>query len=254
MSFAPAFLDEIRMRVPVSAVVGRKVRLKKEGREWRGLSPFTAEKTPSFFANDTKGRWFDLSAGKNGDVFDFLMDTEGLSFPEAVERLAGEAGLAMPVRSRDDVARDRRRGTVLEAMDAAARFFESCLAGPDGEAARTYLAGRGLDAATQRAFRIGLALRGRYALRDHLAAKGFDRDVMIDGGLLIHGDDIAVPYDRFRDRIMFPICDRAGRVIAFGGRALASDAPAKYLNSPETALFHKGHGLFNHHRARAACS
>ena len=252
MRFTPAFLDEIRARLPVSAVAGRKVRLKKEGREWRGLSPFTSEKTPSFFVNDQKGRWFDFSAGKNGNIFDFVMETEGISFPEAVERLASEAGIALPVQSREEAAREQRRGTVLDAMEEAARYFEAQLRGREGDKARAYLAGRGMGEAVQREFRIGLALREKYALRDHLAGKNIAPDTMIEGGLLIHGEDIEVPYDRFRDRIMFPICDRSGRVIAFGGRTLDPSAPAKYLNSPETPLFQKGFGLYNHHRARKA--
>ena len=252
MRFTPAFLDEIRARLPVSAVAGRKVRLKKEGREWRGLSPFTSEKTPSFFVNDQKGRWFDFSAGKNGNIFDFVMETEGVSFPEAVERLAGEAGLALPVLSREEAAREQRRGTVLDAMEEAARYFEAQLRGREGDRARAYLAGRGMGEAVQREFRIGLALREKYALRDHLASRNIASDTMIEGGLLIHGEDIEVSYDRFRDRIMFPICDRSGRVIAFGGRTLDPAAPAKYLNSPETPIFQKGFGLYNHHRARKA--
>lgn len=252
MRFSPPFLEELRARLPVSTVVGRKVRLKKEGREWRGLSPFTSEKTPSFFVNDQKGRWFDFSAGKNGNIFDFVMETEGLSFPEAVEKLAHEAGLALPVVSREEAARDQRRGTVLEAMEEAARFFEAQLHSREGDKARAYLDGRGMGDAVRREFRIGLASREKFALRDHLAGRGIDRDTMIEGGLLIHGEDIQVPYDRFRDRIMFPICDRSGRVIAFGGRTLDPNAPAKYLNSPETPLFLKGAGLYNHHRARKA--
>ena len=262
MRFSPAFLDELRARVSVSAYVGRKVRLKKEGREWRGLSPFSSEKTPSFFVNDQKGRWFDFSAGKNGNIFDFVMETEGLTFVEAVEKLAGEAGLALPALSREETARDAQRASVQDAMEEAAAFFEAQLRGRNGEAARAYLAGRGISEEIQRTFRIGLALRERFALRDHLAGKNVSRDMMIEGGLLVHGEGIEVPYDRFRERVMFPICDRSGRVIAFGGRALdpvpAGDASqqrhhvAKYLNSPETSLFHKSLVLFNHHRARRA--
>lgn len=252
MRFSPAFLDELRARVPVSAVVGRKVRLKREGREWRGLSPFTSEKTPSFFVNDKKGRWFDFSAGKNGDLVSFVMETEGLSFVEAVEKLAGEAGLALPAITREDIARDAQRKTALDALEAAAQFFEAQLLTKGGNQARAYLEGRGLGVQVQETFRIGLAPRDRFALRDHLASKGFSRETMIDAGLLIHGDEIEVPYDRFRDRVMFPICDQRGRVIAFGGRALDPTAPAKYLNSPETDLFHKGSVLFNHHRAKDA--
>lgn len=252
MRFTPAFLDELRARVPVSAVAGRKVRLKREGREWKGLSPFSSEKTPSFFVNDQKMRWFDFSAGKDGNIFDFVMETEGLSFPEAVEKLAAEAGMALPAVTREDTIREARRATALDAMEAAAKFFEAQLRGAAGERARAYLAGRGLGEDAQRQFRIGFAPRDRFALRDHLAGKDIARDMMIEGGLLIHGEDIEVPYDRFRDRVMFPIGDRSGRIIAFGGRALDPDAPAKYLNSPETPLFHKGAGLYNHHSARKA--
>ncbi len=252
MRYPPNFLEEIKARLSISQVAGRRVRLKKEGKEWRGLSPFTAEKTPSFYVNDQKMRWFDFSAGKNGNVFDFVMETEGLSFPEAVEKLAGEAGLALPKLTPQDQAREARRASAQEALELAARWFESQLQQPEGARARGYLADRGLGAALQKEFRLGYSPRDRFALRDHLASKDVDGPTMIEAGLLVHGEDIAVPYDRFRDRIMFPIADRSGRVIAFGGRALDKEAQAKYLNSPETSLFHKGHCLYNHHRARAA--
>lgn len=252
MRFPPAFLEEIKARLPMSQVVGRRVRLKKQGREWRGLSPFTSEKTPSFYVNDQKMRWFDFSAGKNGNIFDFLMETEGLSFPEAVERLAGEAGLSLPKLTREDAEREQKRASAGEALELAAAFFEARLQGAEGARARGYLADRALTASLQKEFRIGYAPRDRHALRDHLAGKGVDLDTMIEAGLVIHGEDIPVAYDRFRDRIMFPICDARGRIIAFGGRALEKDAQAKYLNSPETSLFHKGACLYNHHRARLA--
>jgi DNA primase len=252
MRFSPSFLEEIRARVPVSEVVRQKVKLRKEGREWRGLSPFNAEKTPSFYVNDQKMRWFDFSAGKNGNIFDFLMETEGLSFPEAVERLAALAGLALPVETKEQQEQDRRRATLGEALEAAAVFFEKQLAGPAGREARAYLDRRQISLSSREKFRIGFAPAERHALRDHLAAKGASVETMIEAGLLVHGEDIAVPYDRFRNRVMFPICDRSGRVIAFGGRALEADAQAKYLNSPETTLFHKGATLYNLHNARKA--
>lgn len=252
MRFPPAFLEEIKARLSMSQVAGRRVRLKKQGREFRGLSPFTSEKTPSFYVNDQKMRWFDFSAGKNGNIFDFLMETEGLSFPEAVERLAGEAGLALPTLSREEEAREEKRTSAAQALELAAAFFEARLQGPEGARARGYLAERALTAALQKEFRLGYAPRDRHALRDHLAGKGVDLETMIEAGLVIHGEDIPVAYDRFRERIMFPIGDRSGRVIAFGGRALDKDAQAKYLNSPETSLFHKGACLYNHHRARLA--
>ena len=252
MRFTPSFLDEIKARLPVSEVVRRRVKLVKAGREWKGLSPFNAEKSPSFFVNDQKMAWFDFSSGNNGNIFDFVMRTEGLSFPEAVERLAGEAGLQMPVVSRESEQRERERATLQDVMELAAAFFEAQLQAREGARARGYLADRGVAPAVQRQFRIGYSPAERFALRDHLAGKGVLAEQMIEAGLLVHGEDIAVPYDRFRDRVMFPICDRSGRVIAFGGRTMDKEVSAKYLNSPETPLFHKSHVLFNHHNARKA--
>src|ERR1700722_12929677 len=221
-------------------------------RRWRGLSPFSAEKTPSFFVNDQKGFFHDFSSGKHGDAFAFLMETEGLTFPEAVERLAGMAGLPMPRLSPAEAVQDQKRASLIDVMAMAARLFEANLQQPIGAKARGYLADRGLGSLVQQRFGLGYATPERFALRDALAAQGVDAEAVIDAGLLVHGEDIAVPYDRFRDRVMFPIHDRAGRVIAFGGRAMEAGAKAKYLNSPETALFHKGGLLFNHHRARKA--
>ena len=252
MRFPPSFLDEIKARLPVSQVVRGRVKLTRSGREWNGPSPFNAETKPSFFVNDQKMAWFDFSAGKNGNIFDFLMETEGLSFPEAVERLARDAGLALPLASPEAEAQEKARASLHEVLARAASYFSARLAGGQGGAARAYLAGRGIDPELQGRFRLGYALPEKYALRDHLAFAGIPTQTMIEAGLLIHGEDITVPYDRFRDRIVFPIHDSRGRVIAFGGRALAKDAPAKYLNSPETALFHKGAILYNHHCARKA--
>lgn len=252
MKFPPSILDEIKARLPVSAVVGKRVRLAKSGREWKGLSPFNAEKTPSFFVNDQKGSFFDFSSGKNGDIFKFVMETEGLSFPEAVEKLASEAGVALPKVTVEAQAQEERRKGLHEVVELAARFFEAELLSERGAAARRYLSGRGLEAEARKAFRIGYGPPDRFALRDHLAGKGVDAALMKEAGLLVHGEEIAVPYDRFRDRIMFPIHDVRGRVVAFGGRAMSAEVAAKYLNSPETPLFHKGSLLFNHHNARKA--
>jgi len=252
MRFSTAFLDEIRARVPVSQVVGARVKLRKQGREWAGLSPFNPEKTPSFFVNDQKGFYKDFSSGKYGDVFTFLIDAEGLTFPEAVERLAEMAGLPMPARSKESDEREQKRAGLHEVLELAAQIFVSTLDGPAGAKARGYLADRRIDPATQRQFGLGYAAPDRFALRDALAGRGVDAERMIEAGLLVHGEGIAVPYDRFRDRVTFPIHDRSGRVVAFGGRALEPGAKAKYLNSPETELFHKGSLLFNHHRARRA--
>jgi DNA primase len=252
MRFSPEFLDELRARLPVSEVVGRRVKLARAGREMKGLSPFNKEKTPSFFVNDAKMMWFDFSSGKNGNIFDFVMQTEGLSFPEAVERLASLAGLPLPKVSREDEAREQRRKTLHDVMELAAKFFEATLAAREGAKARGYLADRGIDPATQLKFRLGYAPPERFALKEHLGGQGIAAADMIEAGLLVAGDDIPVPFDRFRDRVIFPISDLRGRVIAFGGRALEKDVPAKYLNSPETPLFHKGSNLYNLPAARAA--
>ncbi|MGE3065445.1 MAG: DNA primase [Hyphomicrobiaceae bacterium] len=252
MRFPPSLMDEIRARLPVSQVVGRRVALKRAGREMRGLSPFKQEKTPSFFVNDRKGSWFDFSSGQNGDIFKFLMLTEGLSFPEAVERLAGEAGVSLPKQTAHDEQREDERTRLAALCEASARFFEARLAAPEGTEARRYLERRGLAHETIRKFRIGYAPGGRSILKEHLAAQGFTAAEMAASGMLIAGEDIPVSYDRFRNRVMFPISDLRDRIIAFGGRALEADAQAKYLNSPETPLFHKGSVLFNAARARQA--
>jgi DNA primase len=252
MRFTPQFLDELRARLPVSEVVGRRVKLRKAGREWKGLSPFNKEKTPSFFVNDQKQAWFDFSSGKNGNIFDFLMLTEGVSFPEAVERLAGQAGVPLPVFSPEAEAREERRRTLHDIVELAAGFFQSTLASRNGARGRGYLADRGLASATQLKFRLGYAPAEQYALKEHLGAAKIPVEDMIEAGLIVGGEDIPVPYDRFRDRIMFPISDWRGRVIAFGGRALEKEVSAKYLNSPETPLFHKGATLYNIAAARKA--
>src|SRR5258706_5739917 len=252
MRFSDQFLDELRARLPVSEVVGRRVKLKKTGREFVGLSPFNKEKSPSFTVNDQKGFFPDFSSGKPGDIFAFIMETEGVSVPEAVGRLASLAGVPMPKVSREDDAQQQRRKTLHDVVELAAKFFEATLAARAGAKARGYLADRGLDAATQLRFRIGYASGERFALKEHLGSHGVPVPDMIEAGLVISGDDIPVPYDRFRDRVIFPIADAQGRTIAFGGRALASDAQAKYLNSPETPLFHKGATLYNISGARAA--
>src|SRR5215471_3751396 len=157
MRFPSNFLDELRARLPVSEVVGRRVRLKRAGREWRGLSPFNQEKTPSFFVNDQKGFYHDFSSGKHGDIFTFTMETEGVTFPEAVERLAGLAGVPMPKLSREAEAEEGRRRTLHDVIALAAKFFEATLASRAGARARGYLADRGLDPAIQLKFRIGYA-------------------------------------------------------------------------------------------------
>src|SRR5450631_2871391 len=252
MRFTPQFLDDLRARLPVSEVVGRRVKLKRAGREWKGLSPFQQEKSPSFTVNDQKGFYHDFSSGKHGDIISFLMETEGVSFTEAVERLAQMAGVPLPAATPDAARHEQRRKTLYDVMDLAAKFFCSTLASRSGARARGYLGDRAISPAVQLQFGIGCAASERFALKEHLGALGIPVEDMVEAGLLIAGDDIPVPYDRFRDRVMFPISDLRGRVIAFGGRALEKDVAAKYLNSPETPLFHKGDNLYNLSSARLA--
>ncbi len=250
MKYPPNLLDDIRARLSVSQVVSRKVALKRSGREFRGLSPFKVEKSPSFFVNDQKGFYHCFASGEHGDIFKFVMETEGLSFPEAVEQLAAEAGVPMPKPDAHEAKREDERTRLQGLLEASARHFEDNLKGPGGAEARRYITGRGLTQETIRRFRIGYALPGRHVLQEHLAKLGYNVEEMILSGMLIGGEDIKQPYDRFRHRVMFPITDLKDRAIAFGGRALEKDERAKYLNSPETPLFHKGAILFNAAKAR----
>jgi len=250
MRFLPSFLDEIRARVPVSEVVGRRVKLQRKGREFVGLSPFSNEKTPSFTVNDQKQFYHCFSSGQHGDIFKFLTEVEGLTFPEAVERLADDAGLDVPKMTPADAAQEKKRASLFDVMEAAAAWYQDQLQAPVGSDASRYLQGRGLSRDVINAFKLGYAPRGRHGLKAHLASAGISQEQMAEAGLLVTGDDIAVSFDRFRDRVMFPIPDARGRVIAFGGRALSAEAQAKYLNSPETPLFHKGHVLYNYAGAR----
>ena len=254
MKFSSSFLDEIRARVPVSSVVGRAVqwdrRKSKPGKgDWWACCPFHSEKTPSFHADDRKGRYYCFSCHAKGDVFTFLTEKLGLSFPEAVEQLALEAGLEMPKPDPARARREEQRASLADVMEMAARFYEDMLAGADGARARSYIQGRGLANDTVRRFRLGFAPDARDALLKHLEKAGVSRAMMAEAGLIGVPEDGRSPYDRFRDRLMFPIRDARGRVIAFGARALG-EARAKYLNSPETELFHKSRVLYNLDLAR----
>ena len=257
MRFPPSFLDEIRDRLPISEVIGTRVAWDKRktnaarGDYW-ACCPFHGEKSPSFHCENRKGRYHCFGCGVSGDHFRFLVELEGLPFPEAVERLATQAGLPMPVMDRREQEREEKRATLYDVMEMATAFFEEQLQAAPGARARAYLRERGLSARTQQTFRMGYAPESRNALKEHLASRGVPLAQMEATGMLIHGEDIAVSYDRFRDRVMFPIPDSRGRIIAFGGRALRADVPAKYLNSPETELFHKSNVLYNFARARKA--
>ncbi len=252
MAITPEFLEEIKARLRVSDVVGRRVKLTRRGREFVGLSPFNQEKTPSFTVNDQKAFYHCFSSGKHGDVFSFLQEVEGLTFPEAVERLAEEVGLEVPRTSHRSKQEIEKKRSLMDVVELAAQYFEAGLQGDAGGTARRYLDGRKLAPKTWRQFRLGYAPEARTGLLSHLKAKDVPVDMMEQAGLLSKNDAGDV-YDKFRNRIMFPIADTRGRVIGFGGRALekGTNRP-KYLNSPETPLFHKGRILYNHHLARQA--
>ncbi len=255
MRFPDSFLDEIRDRLRISEVVGQRVEFDKKktqaqkGDYW-ACCPFHGEKTPSFHCEDRKGRYYCFGCGESGDHFRFLTQLDGLSFHEAVERLAAQAGLPMPVMNPREQEREEKRKTLFDVMEMAAQYFQKQLHEPIGASARAYLRDRGLSPAIQQEFGIGFAADSRNALKQHLAELGIEAAQMEACGLVNHGEEIAVSYDKFRGRIMFPIPDSRSRVIAFGGRAMSPDALAKYINSPETELFHKSNVIYNFAKAR----
>lgn len=251
MAFPPQFLDEIRTRIPLSDIVGKQVRLQRRGREFTGLCPFHREKSPSFSVVEDKGFFHCFGCGAHGDVIGFVMRTENLAFPEAVERLAGMAGMEMPRQTPQEREREKRAATLYDVLEESARWFEQQLTGPEGGETRDYLKRRGVKPETVERFRLGYAPDGRNRLIRHLLDRGASPDLIATAGLSTGGDDGRDPIDRFRHRLIFPIGDRSGRVIAFGGRTMG-DHPAKYLNSPETPVFHKGQLLYGYAQARKA--
>ena len=253
MRLGEDFIDEIKARVRPSDLIGRTVGLKRQGREFVGLSPFKKERSPSFFVNDEKRFYHCFASGKHGDVFTWLEEMEGLSFMEAAERLAGEAGLSLPAPDPQAQQNTQHRKSLVEWMEAAQAFYLRALRTPAAEDARRYLKSRGLSGEDCVRFGIGYAPESRTALKDELVTAGAPIGDLIECGLLIEPES-GSPYDRFRHRIMFPIQDPRGRLVAFGGRALSSEARAKYLNSPETPIFHKGSMLYRFPEARRAAA
>ena len=248
MTLSSAFLDELRARTLLSAVISPSVKLIRAGREWKACCPFHNEKTPSFTINDEKGFYHCFGCGAHGDAIRFLTDARGLPFMEAVKELAGKAGLEVPAP--DPKARERaeRASDLTDVMAACQKWFAEQLAGIEGGDAREYLKNRGIDASAVARFGIGLAPEGRTKLKNALAVLGEDK--LVETGMLIKTDE-GETYDRFRGRLMIPIRDARGRVIAFGGRILGQGEP-KYLNSPDTPLFDKGRTLYNIDRASPA--
>ncbi len=251
MAFPPDFLDELRARTDLPGLVGRRAKLIKRGREFTALCPFHNEKTPSFTVSPDKGFYHCFGCGAHGDAIAFLMQSEGLSFPESVERLAALAGLEVPKPTPGEAARAERGAALHEVTDAACRWFTEQLQGEAGSEARGYLADRGLEPATIAAFRLGYAPGRGGALKLAMNAKGFDDEILIEAGLIKPPETGQAPRAYFFERIVFPIADRRGRVVAFGGRTLGQ-SKAKYINSPDTPLFHKGRMLYNLAGARRA--
>lgn len=250
MAFPHGFLDDIRSRVSLTGLVSKRVQLKQRGRgDWWGLSPFTNEKTPSFHVVEDKGFFHCFATGEHGDHFTWLMKTEGLTFPEAVELLAGQAGLEMPQVTPQERQREEQRKTLYDVTEAAAAWFSGQLHLDGGRAALNYLtAERGMRAEAIEGFGLGYAPDNREALAAAMKPLGIEMPALLEAGLYRSSDDGRPPYPLFRDRIMFPITDRRGRVVAFGGRFMG-DAKAvgvgKYINSPETPLFDKSRTLYN---------
>lgn len=251
MSISPEFLDELRGRVVLSDVIRQHVTLRRQGREWSGLSPFNKEKSPSFTVNDEKQFYHCFSSGKHGDVFSFLMDVQGLSFMEAVELVAQKAGMAVPKPDRQQVEKDQKQASLYDVLERACQFFEAELQGRDGSAARDYFARRGLSPAIQKKFRLGYAPPDRNRLIKALVNAETPVARLIEAGLARESEDDRKPFGFFRDRVIFPVADRRGKIVAFGARLLAGEGP-KYLNSPDSPVFHKGKLLFNLAQARQA--
>ncbi|MEM8596353.1 MAG: DNA primase, partial [Pseudomonadota bacterium] len=261
MRFLQSFLDDLRSRFTLSDIVARKVtwdaRKSNPGRgDYWAPCPFHQEKTASFHVDDRKGFYHCFGCQASGDLFKFVMETDNLSFTETVERLAEEAGMDLPARDESPRAAQAReqRDRLGDAMDEAVRFYRAMLNGAAGQGARAYIERRGLAPETVTRFELGYAPEGS-ALARHLEAKGLVAEGVEAGLLIIPHEDRGrgrAPFDRFRDRLMFPIRDQRGRAIAFGGRALSANAQAKYLNSPETPLFSTGRTLFNVREGRTA--
>ncbi|MFV0490904.1 MAG: DNA primase [Pseudorhodobacter sp.] len=256
MSLPPGFLDELRNRISLSQVIGRKVtwdaRKSNQGKgDWWAPCPFHQEKTASFHVDDRKGFYYCFGCHAKGDALTFLRDSENLNFMEAVEMLAREAGMQMPARDPAAAKRADRRSQLAEVMEEGVRHLRLQLRTGTAQVARDYLERRGLDPAAQERWEIGWSPNNRQGLFTALQQKGFATDLIVDSGLCARADDGSV-YDRFRSRIIFPIRDGRGRAISLGGRSLDPNARAKYLNGPETELFDKGRSLFNLARAREA--
>ena len=250
MALPASFMDELRLRTPLPAVIGRRVRLAKSGRQWKGCCPFHGEKTPSFYVYED-GHYHCFGCGAHGDAIGFVMQSEGAGFMEAVERLAAEAGLEVPKPTPEAAEAERKRHDLASVLEAAQASYHRRLFLPEGRQALDYFRSRGLSDETIRRFGLGWTGEGRGALGAELAREGITQDQLVDAGLMRRDDETGRTFDLFFNRVMFPIRDRRGRVISFGGRTLGDGQP-KYVNGPETALFSKRRTLYALDLAREA--
>lgn len=253
MSFPPGFLDELRARVPLSETIAKRITITRAGREFKGCCPFHGEKTPSFYVNDTKGFFHCFGCGAHGDVIGFVMRYDRLGFVETIESLAQQAGLEVPRLSREEVEKASKQKTLHQLCEAACAFFEQHLRQKSGRAAYEYLKGRALSDDAMARFRLGYAPAEGGLLVTHLKQQGYELAQMMEVGLVRKSEQRGDHYSFFRDRVMFPVTDRRGRVVAFGGRIMQGDGP-KYINSPDHPLFHKGKLLYSLPRAAEAAS
>ncbi len=263
MTIPPRFLDELRARINVSDIVGKRVRLTRAGREFKACCPFHNEKSPSFYVNDDKQFFHCFGCGAHGSVIDFVMRHDNQSFPEAVETLAGTVGMQVPQSAPADIEKARAEKTLYTLMDDAAKWMEEQLRQPANQAALGYMQERGTDEDTLHAFRIGYAPADMQAIRKYLSLRGYSDEQMVEAGLIKLSEKGREPYAFFRERVMFPVPDRRGRIVAFGGRVLPEGIrspdrgdfkPPKYINSGDTPLFHKGRMLYGEPHARQAAA
>ncbi len=263
MTIPPRFLDELRGRINLSDVIGKKMRLTRAGREFKGCCPFHNEKTPSFYVNDDKQFFHCFGCGAHGSVIDFVMRLENLSFPEAVENLAMSVGMQVPRSAPEDIEKAKREKSLYTLMDDAAKWMEEQLRKPENKTAYDYIIERGVPEDILHSFRVGYVPADMQAMRKYLSLKGYSDAQMIEAGLIKTSEKAKDPYAFFRERVMFPVPDRRGRIVAFGGRVLpdhlrAPDrgdfTPPKYINSPDTPIFHKGKMLYGEPHARMAAS
>jgi len=250
MKFSTETLNEIKDKISVSQVVEKTVQLKKRGKEFVGLSPFTKERTPSFTVNDEKQFYHCFSTNKHGDIFTFLVEVGGLSFPEAVEKLADEAGVQLRTFSPAEEEKFNKSKKLYEALEISKSFFSSQIFDNDNSLALKYLKNRGLSDDIINSYEIGYAPKGN-KLEKFLISKGVSHEIMTLAGMTIKDENKKDNfYDRFRNRIIFPIRDIRNRVVGFGGRVINVEDQPKYLNSPETPVFHKGGLLYNFSKIR----